>query len=457
MDKIQTPDQLACYVTRRRDPAIVEAISKCGFRPQVIAPDAAADTGLAPTLLIIDAACAADSTAAARLLGSFHVEGGQVLLLGEGGEQGAWSQWVGSGDAIFLRRPIPADFLEALLRDIQGEQPLKTESTEHEPVALDQFGLLLGSSPSMRELFRLLRKAAAMDAAVCIHGESGTGKELVARSLHAFSNRSEHPFRAINCGAIPSELVESELFGHERGSFSGAEHRHHGLFEQAGAGTLLLDEVTEMPEDTQVKLLRVLETGCFRRVGGEQEHPWQARLLTATNRDPGKAVAAGQLREDLFYRIRQFEVPVPPLRERGDDVTALAKRFMADFAKRSGRDVRLGKDAEQLLGQYHWPGNVRELRHVIEGACRLCRSVVTPAHLPALQPKQAQLDRGLELAPGITLAEAEKRLILATLAAEAGDRKRAAVTLGISVRTLYNRLARYRTEEDPTRRHHPGS
>lgn len=444
MDRIRTGARPACYVTRREEPQVLAAMVRCRFEPRVVAPESVAQAEDAPALLLIDAACAGDTRAAAGVLEAFDVRGGQVLLLGDADQQEAWSHWVGSGEAIFLRRPVPAGYLETLLGDIEGEQPAPTDATGGNPVALDQFGLLLGSSAPMRELYRVLRKAAATDAAVCIHGESGTGKELVARSLHAFSSRSEAPFRAINCGAIPSELVESELFGHERGSFSGAERRHHGLFEQAGGGTLLLDEITEMPEDTQVKLLRVLETGRYRRVGGEADQPWRARLLSATNRDPGEAVAAGQLREDLYYRLRQFDIAVPPLRERGDDIGALARRFLADFAERSGRDLRLGDDAEGLLNDYRWPGNVRELRHVVESACRLCRSVVTPAHLPALRPTPAAAGDGLGIGPGMPLAEAEKRLILATLEAERGDRRRAAGRLGISVRTLYNRLAVYR-------------
>ena len=177
----------------------------------------------------------------------------------------------------------------------------------------------------MQKVMKIAAKVAPTDATILIMGESGTGKELIAKAIHANSNRSEGPFVVINCGAIPSELVESELFGHERGSFSGAERRHAGLFERAGHGTVLLDEITEMPEDTQVKLLRVLESGRFRRVGGEADQGWHARLITATNRDPDEAVADGRLREDLYYRIRQLTVHVPPLRERGEDAVALAR------------------------------------------------------------------------------------------------------------------------------------
>ncbi len=439
MDPASTVRRGACYVTRDRDPGVVDVVRKCRFEVAVVDPTEAPVGPEAPQLLLIDADCAADADSAARLLDSFRTAGSQVFLLGSTGEQHAWSTWVRSGEAIFLRRPVAGDYLEALLRDIQGEIPTG-RAPDIAPVALDQFGLLLGSSGPMRELYRLLRKAAAMDASICIHGESGTGKELAARSIHAFSPRSDEPFCAINCGAIPSELVESELFGHERGSFSGAERRHAGLFERAGHGTVLLDEITEMPEDTQVKLLRVLESGRFRRVGGEADQGWHARLITATNRDPDEAVADGRLREDLYYRIRQLTVHVPPLRERGEDAVALARCFMAEYAERSGRPVRLGEDAEALLRRYHWPGNVRELRHVVLSACRLCRSVITPAHLPALQPAPETPREGLGIAPGMTVAEAERRLILATLAAEDGDRQRAAERLGISVRTLYNRL-----------------
>ncbi|MHA7817801.1 MAG: sigma-54 interaction domain-containing protein [Pseudohaliea sp.] len=443
MDPASTARGKACYVTRDRDPAVVDVVRRCRFEVAVVHPAEAARRREAPQFLLIDADCAPDSDGAARLLDSFRTAGSQVFLLGTAEEQPAWSTWVRSGEAIFLRRPVAGGYLEALLRDIQGELPTG-RAPDVAPVALDQFGLLLGSSGPMRELYRLLRKAAATDASVCIHGESGTGKELAARSIHAFSPRSEEPFCAINCGAIPSELVESELFGHERGSFSGAERRHAGLFERAGRGTVLLDEITEMPEDTQVKLLRVLESGSFRRVGGEADHPWHARLITATNRDPDEALAEGRLREDLYYRIRQLTVPVPPLRERGEDAVALARCFMAEYAERSGRPVRLGEDAEALLRRYHWPGNVRELRHVVLSACRLCRSVITPAQLPALQPVPDTPEKGLGIAPGMTVAEAERRLILATLEAEGGDRKRAAQRLGISVRTLYNRLRVYR-------------
>jgi transcriptional regulator with PAS, ATPase and Fis domain len=201
-----------------------------------------------------------------------------------------------------------------------------------------------------------------------------------------------------------------------------------------------------MPESTQVKLLRVLESGQFRRVGGEEDLRCEARLISATNRDPARAIADGLLREDLFYRICQFEIPVPPLRDRGEDIVALARRFMSEHAQQSGRSVRLGEDAEAVLRQYHWPGNVRELRHVIHNACRLCRSVITPAHLPQLRAQTPTTDEsGLGIVPGMSLEEAERRLILATLDAENGDRERCARLLGISVRTLYNRLKLYRS------------
>ena len=402
---------------------------------------------LAPALLVVGVqGFQADIGSLSGLSSALRCE---VILVGDHTSQARFSHLVEQGMAMYLRLPLDDDFVTELFKDIyqDAEASSRKKRRRQQPVAINQFGPLYGSSAPMQEMYRFLRKAAGSEAVLCIHGESGTGKELVAKAVHAYSAHSAEPFEAINCAAIPTDLVESELFGHEKGSFSGAVSEHVGIFQRVGKGTLLLDEITEMPKTTQVKLLRVLESGQFRRVGGEVDCSYQARVIAATNRDPHEAVVNGQLREDLFYRLSQLDVRVPPLRERGQDIVDLSRLFVARFDQENDRRLRLTKDAEKLLSSYHWPGNVRQLWNVIQKACTTSRELIRADELPLEQyadAMTAETGGGITLPPDCSLREAEERIISSCLTRLGGDKTRAADQLGISLRTLYSRLERYK-------------
>jgi DNA-binding NtrC family response regulator len=372
----------------------------------------------------------------------------ECLVMARNDDPARVQRFMDAGASYFFSSaaPKPPAFLSSLASDLldeleAGDQPAYEEAL---PV-LDQFGQLRGSSKPMRKLFRVLRKVAPVDVSVLITGESGTGKELVARTLHEMGPAPERPYVAVNCAAIPEELFESELFGHERGAFSGADRQHRGYFERAEGGTLFLDELVEMPPVLQAKLLRVLETGGFRRVGGETELQAKVRIIGATNVDPEEAVAQGRLREDLYFRVARFPLHLPPLRERGDDIRGLAQLFLTELNERNDGRVTLASEAVARLQAYAWPGNVRELRSVLEHAFILADGRIEPGHLPEL----AAVDRSdLHITPGNTVEEVERQLIEITLESCDGDREAAARQLGISVRTLYNRLRSYR-DDDP--------
>jgi len=316
------------------------------------------------------------------------------------------------------------------------------------PVGVTKTGIgeLLGDSVSMRALFDQIRRVAPTRASVLIIGESGVGKELVARTLHDHSPRADEPFLSINCGAIAPGLIEAELFGHERGAFPGAAQAGAGYFERAAGGTLLLDEITELPLDMQVKLLRVLDSESMMHVGGDQEIPVRCRVIAATNRDPERAVAEGKLRSDLLYRLAVFPLPVPPLREREEDAELLAQYFLATLNAEEGSSKRLSGDSLLCLRQYHWPGNVRELRNVIHRAFILAtgdlelRGVVGRPMIPTSVGDELTL----RIPVGTNLADAERWMIIATLKKCGGNKTRAAALLGVSLKTLYNRLNAYR-------------
>jgi len=311
----------------------------------------------------------------------------------------------------------------------------------------------------MRKLFRKIERLARSSAPVIILGESGSGKELVATTLHQLSARKERPFIAVNCGAIAENLIESELFGHERGSFTGASRTHRGCFERASGGTLFLDEITEMPLEMQVRLLRVLETGRFCRVGGDQEIETDVRILAASNRDLQQAVASGRLREDLMYRLCVIPVTVPPLRERDDDALLLAAMFLQQLNEEHDEGKRLGESAKTRILEYCWPGNVRELKNVIHRAFVLSDDEVVvdmdvtirpdgtsrPSVVIPAQPGAPAFGEpfSVRIPVGMSLEAAEKALITATLQAVSGSKAKAAQVLGISLKTLYNRLHAY--------------
>ena len=312
------------------------------------------------------------------------------------------------------------------------------------------FGQLVGVSPVMKEVYDRISRVAPTSATVLIVGESGTGKELVARTLHDLSRRRHEPYVALNCSAMSPMLIESELFGHERGSFTGADRRHHGVFERAMRGTLFLDEVTEMPMELQVKLLRVLESGTFTRTGGETPLPVDIRFLAATNRQPEEAVRQGTLRADLYYRLKVFQLSLRTLRDRAEDVPLLAEHFLTQTCALEGQSKRFTPEALAMLASYAWPGNVRELKNAVYSAYILAGAEITVECLPAeilLPPAPPTAGNIIPMTVGMTTAEAERRLILATLSHFAGSKGKTAETLGISLKTLYNRILEYRTQE----------
>ncbi|HEX3912289.1 MAG TPA: sigma-54 dependent transcriptional regulator [Steroidobacteraceae bacterium] len=310
---------------------------------------------------------------------------------------------------------------------------------------------LLGSSVAMQEVFRLIERVGPTEASVLLTGESGSGKELAAQMIHECSPRCARPFVAINCGAIPAGLIEAELFGYEKGSFTGAARAHAGVFERANGGTLLLDEVTEMPLDMQTRLLRVLETRRFYRVGANTEYTSDVRVIAATNRCPLSAVQAGQLREDLLYRLAVFPIDLPPLRNRGDDVELLANHFLSELNAQSMTQKRLSAHARMTLKQHSWPGNVRELRNCIERAFILGDTLLELAPLiQSTEPAGAYVvDRErLEIRVGSRIYDMERSLIEATLDYFKGNKRRAADALGCSLKTLYNKLNGYSQRQE---------
>lgn len=354
------------------------------------------------------------------------------------------------GASYFFCKPFDPLVIGPIFKDVFFEDgpPVVSDSPD-DPCAMDQFGYLRGSSPSMRKLYRLLRKVAQTDASLMIVGESGTGKELVAQTVHTLSPRSAEPFIAVNCAAVPETLIESHLFGHERGSFSGAHSRHKGFFEQADGGTLFLDEITEMDLQMQTKLLRVLETQKFQRLGSEEAISVNVRFLSATNRSPEQAVNDGKLREDLYYRLAHFPVRVPPLRQRTGDIAGLAQYFLNSLNKTHDTSIAFTHDALAALSEKSWPGNVRELKHYVERAYIMSDALIDVADLPeTISPVTQDYDgdnagSNITVPTGLSLAETEQLLIMAALERNHGDKKVTADELGISLKTLYNRLREY--------------
>jgi DNA-binding NtrC family response regulator len=310
---------------------------------------------------------------------------------------------------------------------------------------LKHYGLLYGSSAPMESLYRKISRVAPTGAIVLIAGESGTGKELIAQTIHQLSSRQQQTFIPVNCGAIPENLIEAELFGHEKGSFTGAIRERIGYFERAHGGTLFLDEITEIPLAMQAKLLRVLETGTFYRVGGIDEIHVDIRLIVATNRDPANVVKQGSFREDLMYRLSVFPLLTPPLRERERDIELLAQHFLQELNDDAGTNKTFSRRSLDTLRSYPWPGNVRELKNVIHRAFILGeKSLDIDDVLSLARPRKAiTRDGAINFWIGTPLAEAQREIILATLHHFQGDKERTAHTLGISLKTLYNRLNEY--------------
>ncbi len=375
------------------------------------------------------------------------------------------------GAADYLVKPIAPAQLRAILSRLMRPAELQAEiaGLEVEWSKTGRFGHLWGRSAPMQRIYHQIARVAGTAVSVLITGESGTGKELVARTLHDLSRRRKQPFLAVNCGAISPNLIESEVFGHEKGSFTGAERQHRGFFERAHGGTLFLDEITEMPPALQVKLLRVLETGSYMRVGATAQQDADVRVIAATNRDPERAVADGQLREDLLYRLNVFPIAMPPLRQRLDDVALLAGHFLADIGKSEGRTRQLSTAAVAKLEAYRWPGNVRELRNAVQRAyvmtdgeevsdewlprdgpleAAAADTVLAPP-TPPLAAANAGTAATITLPLGASLADSERQIILATLEHFDNQRERTAAALGISLKTLYNRLKDYGSDAAP--------
>ncbi len=369
----------------------------------------------------------------------------EILLMAKQDDPARVRRGIAKGATYFFCKPFDPGFLDPLLADVFSEATATGGTNPPDSDGLDQFGHLRGSSASMRKLYRILRKVAPTDTSILLIGESGTGKELVARTLHQLSDSADGPYVAFNCAAVPRELFESELFGHEKGSFSGADRQHRGFFERASGGTLFLDEITEMPVELQVKLLRVLEEGRFRRVGGETDIDSKARIIAATNRVPDEAIEENLLREDLYYRIARFPIYLPALRNRGTDIVGLTNFFLRELNDKNGTSVSIDEAALAHLESYTWPGNVRELRSVIERAFILAETTIGIDHLPPLDD-DGRADE-LRISVGESIEDAERKLIFATLEANDGDKKATAETLGVSLRTLYSRLNQYAAED----------
>ncbi len=349
------------------------------------------------------------------------------------------------GAADYLTKPINFRRLKSLLSRVPRTVDLKQEigALRSELRRLGHFGQMLGVAPSMQKLYNHIGRVAPTEATVLLLGESGTGKEIVAQTIHELSLRQKQPFLPVNCGAISPQLIESEIFGHEKGSFTGADRQHKGYFERASGGTLFLDEITEMPIELQVKLLRVLETGNFMRIGSNQEIETDVRVIAASNRDPEAAVAEGKLRLDLYHRLNVFPLRIPPLRERGADVELLAQHFLDEMNAAHGTSKVLSPDGLACLGNYHWPGNVRELRNYMQRAFILSDHTIDAAALAPVLTTQSPVGLTLAIPVGTSLADVDRKLIYATLELCGGVKKRAADILGISLKTLYNRLEEY--------------
>ena len=372
----------------------------------------------------------------------------------------------------YLRKPVDPPRLHLMLKNLSEHLAVSEENQRLRLrlMGVGELGPIIGQSQAMRRVMALVEQAAPSSASVIICGDSGTGKEIVARTIHESSPRRNGPYVAVNCAALPESLLESELFGHERGAFTGADQRRAGCFELANGGTLMLDEIAEMKPELQAKLLRVIEDRKLRRVGGSSDVTLNVRVLACTNRDLGETIRNGRLREDLYYRLNVFTIELPRLSERLDDLPALVGHFVREFARSNSKNISgVDNSCLEALKARLWPGNVRELRNVIERAVIVSQGpLLTVADLPAEGPQAAQnratqnRDETIvpppvlqtrapssELPVGMPLRELEREFVLKTLEMAGGNRMRAAEILGISPKTLYNKLGRYQAKSDP--------
>lgn len=377
-----------------------------------------------------------------------------IILTGHGTiEDAVDSMRIGAFD--FITKPVNLDHLSLLVRRALESRELERQNQElqREIESQKRISSIIGRSPEMKRIFDLIRRVAPTKASVLITGESGVGKELIADALHNLSPRADKPFIKVHCAALAESLLESELFGHEKGAFTGAIGRKRGRFELAHEGTLFLDEIGEINQNVQIKILRVLQERKFERVGGEETLEVDVRVIAATNRDLKAEIEKGTFREDLYYRLNVVNIHVPPLRERKDDIPLLAGAFLREFSEENGKSLEgFDPKVRAAFFAYSWPGNVRELRNCVESAVVLARgSVVSLEDLPP-GIREAQEDDTVRIPAGSTLAEAEKILIRETLAAQGGNKSRTAEILGIGRKTLYQKLQEYgleggRTEE----------
>ncbi len=431
---------------------LTELVRSWGFEADAAADGEAAlpkVTAFRPAIIVTDLVMPRmDGLTLLRTLNEQAADVTTVILTAQGTIETAVAA-IKDGAYDYLTKPIDPQRLRILLDNIverhqtlREVKVLRQQLREH-----GSFGRLIGNSPEMRKIYQVVEQAAPTSASVLISGESGTGKELVAQTIHQLSRRASNPFVPINCAAIPETLLESEIFGHERGAFTGATERRAGCFELADRGTLFLDEIAEMTPQTQAKLLRVLQERRFRRLGGRVEQEVDVRVIAATNMNPQNAVRTGKLRDDLYYRLNVFPIDLPPLRDRKQDLALLIQSFLHEFNTRNAKRVAaVDQDAMRLLERYDWPGNVRELRNVIERATILASGeFITSPHLPPSLAQVAEERKPtIELAPGTTVEEAEARLIILTLEHTRDNKTRAAEILGISLKTLHNKLNRLR-------------
>jgi len=408
-----------------------------------------------PTVVVADLVMPGlDGVALLKPLAELNPNTAVILLTGHATVETAVSA-MREGAYDYLTKPVDARRLRVLLDKAVERGEMLREVTLLRRQLKESLGIgpILGASPPMQEIYRLIELAAASSAPVLITGETGTGKELVARTIHQMSARAKGPFVAVNCSAIPETLMESELFGHEKGAFTGAHERKAGYFELADTGTIFLDEITEMSPALQVKYLRILQDGVVRRIGGKTELKVDVRIMAATNRDALQAVKDKAFREDLYYRINVLAISMPPLRRRVEDIPLLVESFIAEFNQKYDRHVKsVDETAMVRLREHAWPGNVRELRNIIERAVVGCNEdLVTPTLLPlGLAPaeRREQQGDGVLLPLGTTLEQGERELILRTLESVNNNKTRAAAILGTTPKTLHNKTRRWRAGGD---------
>ena len=372
-----------------------------------------------------------------------------IVISGQGGIPDV-VKTIKLGAYDYLRKPVDPGHLKVMLNNLAAHI---TVAEENERLRLrlmeaGKLGPMIGQSRPMQQVMVLIKQVAPTSASVLIRGESGTGKEVVARTIHELSSRAQGPFVAINCAALPQNLMESELFGHERGAFTGADRRREGCFELANGGTLLLDEIAEMKVELQAKMLRVLEGGVLRRVGGTVDVPLDVRVLAATNRNVEQSIADGRFREDLYYRLNVFGIELPTLDRRRDDIPLLVDHFIRELGPQMSKPIHgADNDCLQALKDRRWPGNIRQLRNVIERALVVSRGpLLSVGDLPPEAQAAADSAPAFEIRLGSSIETVEKDLILRTIDLTDGNKARAAEILGISLKTLYNRLERYQSE-----------